>query len=128
MSWWTNIRDIGEVIGTGGAALLFNESARNKAEGLFNTITGRPSAEQKRAMSNQINDQIRAYKEQTELSRQQLSKTRAEEAAQKRIIQEKQIRSIRRNYRSPGLIGAVQGNLGDSASGSQSGMSSKLGG
>lgn len=52
-----------------------------------------------------INKQMEEYKKQTELTRSELERTRGEAAAEKRKIQEKQIRSLRRNYRPSGLLG-----------------------
>jgi hypothetical protein len=103
MSWWTKARDA-------------IESPFKKVEdfggSLFNKITGRPSAEQTRAQQQLVTDQVKAYQDQTNLERQQVDEARNSEAVEKRRIQEKQIRSLRRNYRAPssgaGLLGQGQ--------------------
>lgn len=86
MSWWTNIRDTAEHIGTLG---LYNPKESRRAE-----------ADQRYA----INDQIKSYKDQTELTRNELARNRDEQVAEKRKINEKQIRSLRRNYRPAGFL------------------------
>lgn len=103
MSWWTDARDSFIKFGTLGAI----DPAKNRAD-----------AQQKQ----QISDQISAYQDQTNLAKQQLDQTRQEGDAEKRRVQEKQIRSLRSNYRSSGL-----GMLGSGQAGS-SDMDTKLGG
>lgn len=104
MSWWTNFRDTAEK-----AVTL----------GMYDPVKSRHAESEARYA---INDQIKAYKDQTELTKQQLNQTKNEEVAQKRRIEEKQIRALRRNYRSQGA-----GLLGVGAPASQD-MSSNLGG
>ena len=102
--------------------------------GTYHFLTGTQNAAQKRPMQTLMNDQIQAYRQQSELTRQELDRTRGAEQAQNRLIQEKQIRSLRRNYRPAGIMATAeqgtpaQGNLGDSAAGASSGMTNKLGG
>ena len=103
MSWWTKTRDT-------------IESPFKKIEdiggSLFNKITGRPSAAQTRQQQQLVTDQVKAYQDQTNLERQQVDEARNSEAVEKRRIQDKQIRSRRRNYRAPssgaGLLGQGQ--------------------
>jgi len=52
-----------------------------------------------------VNQQVDAYREMTEITKQEIARKRDEENAEKRRIEEKQIRSLRRNYRSQGLLG-----------------------
>ena len=87
MSWWTNLRDTAVTIGTAG--MINPRESRHK------------EAEARYAM----NEQMRAYKQQSELTRQEIDRKRNEENAEKRRIEEKQIRSLRRNYRPAGLLG-----------------------
>lgn len=98
------------------------DSIWDAATDLYHEFTGIPTADEKRNQQRAINDQIQAYKEQTELTRKELDQKRSEEAAEKRRIEEKQIRALRRNYRSAGsgLLG-----MGESAN---EDMSSTLGG
>lgn len=65
-------------------------------------------------------DQIRDYKAQTELTRQEMATKSNEVNAEKRRVEEKQIRALRGNYRGQSLLGAQSSN--------QNGMSDKLGG
>lgn len=87
------------------------------AKGLYNNLTG----ETARANAEKImQEQMKAYREQTELTRKELERTRKETDIQKRRVEEKQIRGLRRNYRPQGLLG-----VGESG---QQGMSETLGG
>ena len=81
------------------------------------------SGDTKNARNHQINQQMKAYKDQTELTRQQIDAVRNEKDAQKRRINEKQIRALRRNYSGASTAGFL-----GSQSTDQPGMSSKLGG
>lgn len=88
----------------------------NVGKSILGAITGGGGNDDMRRM---MNEQMKAYKNQTELTRKELERTRGEADAQKRRIQEKQIRALRRNYRPQGLLG-----VGEPAS---SDMSSSLG-
>lgn len=104
MSWWTNIRD--EAIHYGTAGLYDPKRAR----------------EQERDQRYAVNAQIKAYQDQTALARQQLDEARQATEAEKRRVEEKQIRALRRNYRAQGA-----GMLGVGTSATQD-MNAKLGG
>jgi hypothetical protein len=119
-------------VATGGAALAFNESARNKAEGVFNSVTGRPSQDDLRNQRYAINDQIKAYKDQTALSEKAIADAAAEKKVVKRQIQEKQIRALRGSYRAPSTNGGFlnsqsSGTPAPAAVGASPGLSNKLG-
>lgn len=83
---------------------------------------GIPTADERRKSQQMINEQIKAYKDQTEITRQEINRKKGEEAVEKRRVEEKQIRALRRNYRSSG-----RGMLGSSGSAEQD-MTTKLGG
>jgi hypothetical protein len=102
MSFWTDVRDTVEQVGTLG--MYDPKHARHQ------------EADQRRM----INDQINAYKQQTALVKQQLDDTRNQEAAEKRRIEEKQIRSLRSSYRNSG-IGVGMGQAGSQDTDSQLG-------
>lgn len=87
----------------------------------YHRLSGVPTSKERRNQARDINDQIKAYKEQTNLAREELNQKRAAEVTEKRRINEKQIRSLRNTYRSRGL-------LGGEASADEAGMTSKLGG
>lgn len=122
MSWWTDIRDWSEAALLGPAAGEAWDRVGNQAGAAFNKITGHPSAEDRRNQANLINEQVKAYQDQTALTRSQLDQTRAQTLGEKRRIEEKQIRALRGNYRAQniGLLG-----VGSPAT---SDMNSKLGG
>lgn len=86
MSIWTKFRDIAE--------MPFKSSEDLLAAG-FHAVTGAPTAAEKRSQANMVNEQIKAYKDQTALSQQQLDETRAQKDVVRRQINEKQIRSLR---------------------------------
>jgi hypothetical protein len=87
---------------------LLNEGENDQPTRFFGSLKSMPG-------------QIKSWMEKSELTRKELERTRAEQDYQKRRIQEKQIRMLRRNYRPPGLLGT-----GDQPV--QQGMSEKLGG
>ena len=67
---------------------------------------GETSGERKKKERDQkrmMNEQIKAYQNQTQITRQELANTKEQEVAEKRRIQEKQIRSLRRTNRSYGF-------------------------
>src|ERR1017187_7286974 len=100
MSFWTDIRDTWEKGATLGA------------------YDPEKSRENDRDQRDMVNAQMKAYKDQTELTREQLNKTQAATDAEKRRVEEKQIRSMRRNYRAPnagmsGMLGTGEPATGD---------------
>jgi hypothetical protein len=100
MSWWTDIRDNIEKFASGG---LYDP-------------------EKNRQQQRDINAQVKAYQDQTELAKQQLDTAREASTAEKRRIEEKQIRSLRRSSsaQSTGMLGVGQPATED--------MTAKLGG
>jgi hypothetical protein len=121
MGLWTNLRDAAEsAISTVTPFDIRSESARNKKGGttgflnnvregeqdLFNKATGRISASDRRATNQMLTDQVNSYKEMTEISKKQIAEKKDEQSAEKRKINEKQIRSLRRNYRPQGIMNA----------------------
>lgn len=102
MSWWTNLRDTAVEVGSAG--MYSPRESRHK------------EAEARYAM----NDQMKMYKEQTEITKQEIARKQNEEAVEKRRIEEKQIRTLRRNYRSSGILGG--------AASTQPDMNQQLGG
>jgi hypothetical protein len=87
-------------------------------KGIFDTITGQPSSAEKKLM----NEQMKAYKEQSEITKNELNRVKGEEVAEKRRIQEKQIRALRGRQSSRGFLGTT------SPEATTPGTSSKLGG
>lgn len=69
------------------------------------SISGVATAAQKRMQQQAMNDQIKAYKDQTELTRKELASKKDQAISEKRRVEEKQIRALRRNYRSQGFLG-----------------------
>lgn len=88
---------------------------------LYHAATGTPTAQERRSQQNAVNDQIKAYREQTEITKSEIARKKNEEVAEKRRIEEKQIRSLRRN-RGSSLLGTQPTNDNDA------GMTTKLGG
>jgi hypothetical protein len=104
MSWWTDLRDNVEYVATGT---------------LYDPKKSRQNDRDQRDM---VNAQIKAYQDQTAMARQQLDEARAATDAEKRRVNEKQIRALRRNYRAQGA-----GMLGVGQPANQD-MDAKLGG
>lgn len=65
----------------------------------YHAVTGTPTADERRNQQYAVNDQIKAYKDQTALAQQQIDEARNEQDVQKRKINEKQIRALRNNFR-----------------------------
>lgn len=93
MSFWDDIM--------GGIGL-------DKVEGGIGKLFGIPSADEKRRQQQMMQQQIDAYKQQTELTRQQVANAQNAQDAQQRAINEKQIRNLRRTYRPAGILGVGQ--------------------
>lgn len=126
MSWWTSIRDAAEAVFT---PTMESDSGRNQKSGVtatvnkgysavggaVNAVTGRTSAADKRTQQYAINDQIKAYKDQTALTEQQIKQAQESKDVLKRQVQEKQIRALRGNYRPVGGYGTgTTSSLGNS--------------
>jgi len=71
---------------------------------IYHAVTGTSTAQEKRKMATDANNQIGLYKNQSELATNELNRARDEKDAQKRRINEKQIRSLRRNFRPAGFL------------------------
>jgi hypothetical protein len=67
-------------------------------------VTGIPTAKEKRAQMNMANEQIKAYKDQTRMAQEELDRKRGETAAEKRRVNEKQVRMLRRNFKPAGFL------------------------
>lgn len=83
-------------------------------------LTGGMTAHEKTKQKRQMNKQIQEYNQQMELTKKQLAETKAQNDAEKRRVQEKQIRALRRTNRAQGFLGITQEQ--------EPGMSDKLGG
>ena len=77
------------------------------ASDIYHAVTGAPTASQRRDAQRLMNEQMKAYRQQTEITRQEIARKRDSEAVEKRRVEEKQIRSLRRNYRSQSLMGTA---------------------
>lgn len=87
---------------------------------VFSRLTGGPTAAQRKKQKEEMNAQIRAYQQQTEITKKELAAKKDQEDAEKRRIEEKQIRALRRNNRAQGFLGTTQEQ--------QPGITEKLGG
>ena len=74
---------------------------------IWHAATGTPSSAEKRKQQQLMNQQIKDYQAQTELSKNELARAKDEQVAEKRRIQEKQIRSLRRTSSSKGFLGSM---------------------
>lgn len=92
----------------------------DKATDIAHQVTGIPTADEKRNQQRALADQIKAYRDQTEIAKGELATKKSEEIAQKRRVEEKQIRTLRRNYRAQSFLGGLTSGQPD--------MTSTLGG
>jgi hypothetical protein len=79
-----------------------NDVTGDIAGGVINKVTGNKPEREKRSEARAIGEQIQAYKDQTALAAKEVETARAEKDVQKRKINEKQIRSLRNNFRPSG--------------------------
>jgi len=103
----------------------FNNKVRDTATDILHTATGIPTAADKRDQARMINDQIKAYKEQSDLTRQAMEETKTQRENERRRIEEKQIRSLRNRTRASGLMN--QASPSNTALGTTQGLPSRLG-
>lgn len=140
MSFWTKARDAFEsTISAIEPIDIRSESARKQKTGyignenrlrdmetdLVHKVTGTPTAAEKRDSARMVNDQIKAYKEQTEITRQGIAEAKAQRDIERRRVEEKQIRGLRGRSRASGLIN--QASPSNTSLGGSSGLPSKLG-
>lgn len=69
------------------------------AKKIWHAVTGTPSSDEKRKQAKMVQEQIKAYRDQTRLAEEQLRTAQAAKDAEKRRIDEKQIRALRSHYR-----------------------------
>lgn len=97
MSFWDTVTDFL----TGGAAYAASNSSSRRMEDRA-----------KRDMKAQMDE----YRKARELTEKQINMARDEKAANKRRIEEKQIRGLRNNYRAPGgFLNSQKSGLGNEA-------------
>jgi len=92
----------------------------SKGKEIIQHAVGYQNASDRRLASSLINDQIKAYRNQTEITRAETAAKKNEQVAEKRRVEEKQIRSLRRSYRPQGFLGGATTDQAD--------MNPKLGG
>ena len=80
--------------------------------GIYHAATGTMNAQEQREQANLVNEQMKAYRDQTEITRAEINRVQGEQKVEKRRIEEKQIRSLRNNYRSSGLMSYAQNQPG----------------
>lgn len=100
MSFWTNLRDVAESP---------IKIAGGLASGLVSHFMPKEKQPDNSVQNKMISDQIQAYRDQTALTKQALDQTRASQDVEKRRIEQKQIRSLRGNYRAAGIGANMMG-------------------
>lgn len=83
----------------------------DKVTDIGHAVTGIPTAEERRAAMTGLKDQANFQREQMQLARNETERLRGEADAEKRRINEKQIRSMRRSFRPAGFLDQP-GNVG----------------
>jgi len=77
-----------------------------KIGGLVQHALGIPDASEKRRQNQLITDQVDAYKKQTEIAQSEIAQKRDEQNVERRRIDEKTIKSLRRNFKPAGFLGS----------------------
>ena len=94
-------------------------------EDIVSTIPHTTAAE-KRAAAYAMNEQIQAYKDQTALTRKQYDEAKMASDAERRRVEEKQIKGLKNRSRGIGLLNSQSGDQSSNL-GTSSGVTSKLG-
>lgn len=68
----------------------------------LHSVTGVPTAEQKRNTARMVSDQMNAYKKQTELADSMIEQKRQEQLMSRRRLDEKMVKSVRSRFGSSG--------------------------
>ncbi len=84
---------------------------------VFHAVTGTMNASEKRQQKQAIQSQVDYYRKQSEISDSQISQAREQQMVEKRRINEKQIRSLRRSFRPAGLLDSTSGDIADNLGG-----------
>lgn len=72
---------------------------------VLHSVTGLPTADQKRNAARMVTDQMNAYKKQTELAQSVTEQARQERLMNKRRLDEKQVAAIRGRFAPSGFLG-----------------------
>jgi uncharacterized protein YpuA (DUF1002 family) len=114
MSWWTKLRN-GFEVGAAGAAGFIAGGPAGAAAGAGLVLASNKSARQDLGLDNSneakraANEQMKAYKEQTRVTNEAITEARNSKAAEKRRLDEKQIRRLRHNFRPQGFLDNTAG-------------------
>lgn len=98
MSWWNPI-DVGKKVLTAPIDVLKKEAD------IGSSAFGLPTADDRRKQMAGINEQVKFYRNQTNIANSEVSRAREQQLVEKRRIEEKQIRSLRRNFRPASFAG-----------------------
>lgn len=82
---------------------------------ILHAVTGVPTASQKRDQASMVSNQVKAYKQQTELSNQVVMQAKQQQNTDRRRMSEKIVASMRRMRSSPSTFGQEQQQSGDLA-------------
>lgn len=75
---------------------------------ILHAISGVPTAAQKREQSALVSNQMKAYKQQTEISNQAVMQAKEQQNADRRRMSEKVVASMRRMRSSPSVMNEQQ--------------------
>lgn len=93
----------------------------------YHALTGAPTQSEKRAQGRLMNEEIQAYKDQTEMTRQATAEAKSQRDIERRRVEEKTIRGMRNRSRSGGGFLNVGGAAQPSQMGNATNLPSKLG-
>lgn len=71
---------------------------------IYHKVTGAPTAKEKRNQASMVAEQAQAYRDSTKLATDEIERKRGEMSAEKRRMDEKQIRGLRRSTRPAGFM------------------------
>lgn len=77
---------------------------------VYHAVTGAPTAKEKRNQASMVAEQVQAYRDTTKLAADEIERKRGEMSSEKRRMDEKQIRGLRRSMRPAGFMDQASGN------------------
>ena len=86
------------------------DQLNDKTTDVLHTVTGIPTAQQNRAQMTAAKEQMDLYRKQTQITQDEIARTKADQATARSAINEKQIRANRGRYESAGFLDAGNDN------------------
>ncbi len=83
----------------------------DKITDIAHSVTGIPTADDKRNIEKRQRDQMAGYKREREVAEYEIKRRRDQELRERSRLDEKRVRHLRHNYASDGFLGGDAQNL-----------------